>query len=193
MRRLGLLFLALSCSREPPPPSAPWAGSQSKPVDCTRVLDDPARTTVRMSPDERSQELHDAVKAIRAKSGLSEVGGGSPESHPPDVTRRPSGRSPCDALARAPVVVITKDELRVGDTHVMSLAEANANDDVIDALSRALQAADGASVAILLADESTGAIVVNRVVIACKRAGYGNLLFAVTGRQEIEATRQIRF
>jgi hypothetical protein len=181
MRRLGLVLL-LSCSRDPSP--SPLPTSPSKP-DCTRVLDDPARTIVRMSQSDGSPELSDVVKAVRAKSGLSDVGGGSNDPH---VTRTPAG---CDALDRAPVVVITKDEIRVGNTHVATLAEASENGDVIDALLRALPAAD-AGVAILMADESTGVVVVNRVVITCKHAGYSNLLFAVGGSASAEPTRAIK-
>lgn len=166
------------------------------------MLDDAAHTTVRISRhDSPSYEPSDEVKAVRAKSGLTELGGDVADAHRPDARRiapAPSGRSRCDALERAPVIVITKDELRVGDIHVASLAEATPTGDVIDALARALPAADDASMAILLADKSTDVVIVNRVVLTCRQAGYSNLLFATTrspasAGHEIEMTREIKF
>jgi hypothetical protein len=205
MRRyLGLVLLALSCSRDPPrPTSAPASPANLGPPvdDCTRVLDNAAHTTVRISRhDPPSYEPSDEVKAVRAKSGLTELGGDIADAHRPDarrITPAPSGRSRCDALERAPVIVITKDELRVGDIHVASIAEATARGDVIDALARALPAAEDAGMAILLADDSTDVVVINRVIITCRQAGYSNLLFAATrspasAGHEIEVTREMR-
>ena len=129
---------------------------------------------------------------MRAKSGLTDVGGDNTDARP--APREPSGRSRCDELQRAPVIIITKDELRVGTTHVASLAEARSAQ-VIDALARALP---GGDIAILQADESTDAVTINHVVNTCKHAGYTHLLFAVTNKgsataaDDNEPTREIR-
>ncbi|HEY5922899.1 MAG TPA: hypothetical protein VIV11_14570 [Kofleriaceae bacterium] len=94
----------------------------------------------------------------------------------------PTGAS--DKLAKAPVLVITRDKLTLNaggtSTEIMSVADAQ-KATKLDALTKALPPTkDG--LLILQADQSTPSAVINRVVTTAKAAGYDNILFAVKNR-----------
>jgi biopolymer transport protein ExbD len=86
-----------------------------------------------------------------------------------------------DALAKAPVVIITRDEITVGGSRVASVKESTKGTGAFDELAKALPPArDG--LLILQADESTPSVVIDRVVTTSKAAGFDNILFAVKKR-----------
>lgn len=85
-----------------------------------------------------------------------------------------------NALASAPVVVITKTQITVQGKDVISTADAAKQPD-LEALVHALPHAPGGLI-ILQADQTTSAVVIDHVVKTLKRAGYDNVLFAVKNR-----------
>ena len=75
-------------------------------------------------------------------------------------------------MQKIPVVIVTKDGLSYAGK---LLADA-------DELARALPPHPADRRLVLQADESTSTLLINRIVLACKRAGYDNLLFAVKSK-----------
>ena len=133
----------------------------------------------------RSVRYRDVITAmdVAVKVGLMDVGldTGDDHSSPPDPDPPARPRSGTDALKTAPVLVITKDELVIGTSHIASVAEVAAGADLIEPLARALPPTIDHT-AVLQADEATDMIVITRVVRTLKRAGYNNVLFAVTNK-----------
>lgn len=91
----------------------------------------------------------------------------------------PPGPSSRSALANAPVVVVTRDEVLVAGEHVASIAELAQGEGTIAALVAALPTAPANRSIILQADERTDMKVVVRTIETLKGAGYDNVMFAV--------------
>lgn len=100
---------------------------------------------------------------------------------PPDNQGPPSTNTK-DALASAPVLVITKDALSLSagstKTELGSIADASKGTGNFVALTKALPPTKN-GLLILQADASTPIAVINRVVSTAKAAGYTNVMFAV--------------
>ncbi len=92
---------------------------------------------------------------------------------------RPAGGEDLKSL---PVVIVTRDEIKLGGESVISIADAmkESNKQPIPELQRVIPA--GSKMVILQADASTDAKVINRVIKSTKAAGVDDLLFATKNR-----------
>ena len=87
-----------------------------------------------------------------------------------------------DGLKDAAVVVITREEISIGELHVASVSDAAHGTGVIDQLTRALPKQSPSLPIILQADSATDVAVINRVLLTLSNAGFKNVLFAVKNK-----------
>ncbi|HEY5945718.1 MAG TPA: hypothetical protein VIV40_09515, partial [Kofleriaceae bacterium] len=144
-------------------------------------LASPADLTVPLAtatPKGALTECPASVIAIEAKAPAGQPAAAADQ--PPPAHSGP------DTLAKAPVLIVTRDkiELHLGDatTAIATLAEARTQPGKLDKLTKALPASKGGGMLILQADESTPTTVINRVITTAKAAGYDNIMFAVKNR-----------
>ncbi len=91
-------------------------------------------------------------------------------------------------LRQAPVVIVTKTELQFEHHALATTAALRKGSGAIAELTAALPPGrKSQGVLILQADELTDAIVINRIVLTAKAAGFDNLLFAVKNKSGASA------
>jgi biopolymer transport protein ExbD len=103
-------------------------------------------------------------------------------AEPAPAAAAPPVTSTGSALAKAPVVIVSRDEVTVGGKHVASVAELAAGDGTIAALVAAVPATPADRTVILQADQSSDMKVITRIIDTLKGAGYDNVLFAVKNK-----------
>ncbi|MEO8703003.1 MAG: hypothetical protein ABI867_23355 [Kofleriaceae bacterium] len=86
------------------------------------------------------------------------------------------------ALKAAPVIAVSKTAIFLDGTQIVDLATLP-SDYGIPTLTKALGTPKGSTMVILQADASTSAILINRIVTACKAAGFDDLLFATSSKK----------
>jgi biopolymer transport protein ExbD len=96
---------------------------------------------------------------------------------PPSTPSTPA--SGTDGLKDAPVVIITRDAVRLGDKPVGTIAELTIGSGSIAALAKLLPPHPANPILILQADQATDMNVILRVIDTAKAAGFPNVLFAV--------------
>ncbi|MGE0867086.1 MAG: ExbD/TolR family protein [Kofleriaceae bacterium] len=154
----------------------------------------------------RYQELI-ATMDLAIKVGLKDVALSDPAAlttKPPKAQRRKKAPATCapttaapekvaetpriaaaqrDVIRAAPSIVITRDQITLGDEVMIALKDALSAQGLIKPLATALQAQkDPSGVVILQADKDTPVVVINRVVETAKSVGCDNLLFAVKNK-----------
>jgi biopolymer transport protein ExbD len=128
----------------------------------------------------RYQEVIAAMD-VAVKAGFTAVQLDDGAGDLPDLPGPAPGRPGPDALNKAPVLIITKQEMTLGATTIARTAEIADGPEVIEALTRALPPPVDRMV-IVQADESTDMIVITRAIGTLRRAGYDNVLFAVKNK-----------
>ena len=100
---------------------------------------------------------------------------------PEPAEPRPRSKSGSEALAQAPVIIVTKDAISYQGNVVVTIAQAERGTGVLPELAK-LMPEEHAAMAILQADKDSSAKVINRIVTTAKSRGYDNVLFAVKNK-----------
>lgn len=123
------------------------------------------------------------VMDLAKKVGFHQIGLASPgdDKYPRPANKPPL--SPTHPIDRAPIVIVTKTDIAVafGKGERVTVGTIDAVDD--KALDEALmKVPPGDTHLILQADAATSAKTINQIILAGKRAGYHDVLFAVRQR-----------
>jgi biopolymer transport protein ExbD len=130
------------------------------------------------APDTQSYQKVVTVMDKLVAAGITDV---SIESGAPDAKPTPAPKTidPKDAVKTAPVIIITKTDVKIANKAVGKVKDT---DKLADAIAKALPPNPKEATVILQADESLTFATIRAAIAGSKKAGYDNVLFAVKNK-----------